>query len=216
MITISQRYTQLEKEIREVKKSAKENEKKLSQLNFDEKRLQHKHDLLNKLAGTDALTGLYNRREYFNICESLIFRAKNEFAPYAMMMLDLDHFKSVNDTYGHDIGDLVLKSVTKAITEAKREDDIFGRIGGEEFAFFMPNTTSKEAEEIANSFCKLVSRLQIDTGKEIIKVTVSIGLASDANRQFTLSELMKSSDIALYQAKENGRNRVVSVEGMPR
>ena len=216
MATISQRYKQLEKEIIEVKESAKENALKLSQMNFDEKRLQQKHDLLNKLAGTDGLTGLYNRREYFNICESLIFRAKNEFAAYSMMMLDLDHFKNVNDTYGHDIGDVVLKTVTKAITEAKREDDVFGRIGGEEFAFFMPNTSASEAEEIANSFCQLVSKLQIDTGKEIIKITVSIGLASDSHRQFTLSELMKSSDVALYEAKASGRNKVVSVEAIPR
>jgi len=216
MTTISQRYNQLEKDIKDIKISAKENEIKLSQIEFDEKRLQQKHDLLNKLAGTDGLTGLYNRREYFNICESLIFRAKNEFEPYALMMLDLDHFKNVNDTYGHDIGDLVLKSVTSAITNAKREDDVFGRIGGEEFAFFMSNTTAKEAEVIANSFCKLVSKLQIDTGNEIIGVTVSIGLTSDSSRQSTLSELMKSSDVALYEAKESGRNRVVSVEAMPR
>lgn len=216
MATISQRYSQLEIEIEEVKESARENEKRLSQIDFDDKRLQKKHDLLNKLAGTDGLTGLYNRREYFNICESLIFRAKNEFAPYALMMLDLDHFKNVNDTYGHDVGDLVLKSVTKAVSEAKRDDDVFGRIGGEEFAFFMPNTTADEAEKLANSFCQLVSKLIIDTGKESIQVTVSIGLVSDSNRQFTLSELMKSSDVALYEAKDSGRNRVVAVEGIPR
>jgi len=212
MMTIVQRLTQLQKETERVENLIKENQHELSQKRFDAKRLQQKHDLLNKLAGTDGLTGLYNRREYFNICESLIFKAKNQFEPYSLMMLDLDHFKNVNDTYGHDVGDIVLKSVTKKITEAKRTDDVFGRIGGEEFALFLPNTAQKEAEELANKFCKIISELPIDIGEKNLFVTMSVGVASDPNRTSTLSELMKSSDVALYEAKRSGRNRVVSLD----
>jgi len=216
IMTIEEYISDIEVKNSEIINLMQENEYQLSQKKFDTKQLQKKQDLLNKLAGTDSLTGLYNRREFFNISESLIFRAKNNFEPYSLLMLDLDHFKNVNDTYGHDIGDLVLKKVTHAISEMKREDDIFGRIGGEEFAIFLPNTQSKEAEDIANKFCKIVRELPIDTGKKIIQITVSIGIASDSNREFTLSELMKSSDLALYEAKHNGRDRVIMVEGLPR
>ena len=216
IVTIRGYITDIEKKNREIIDLMHENEYQLSQKKFDTKQLQKKQDLLNKLAGTDSLTGLYNRREFFNISESMIFRAKNNFEPYALLMLDLDHFKSVNDTYGHDIGDLVLKKVTHAIDEAKRKDDVFGRIGGEEFAIFLPNTYPKEAENIASRFCKIVRELPIDTGEKIIQITVSIGVASDSNREFTLSELMKSSDLALYEAKNSGRDRVIMVEGLPR
>lgn len=212
MMTIIQRLTQLQKETERVENLIKENEHELSQKKFDAKRLQQKHDLLNKLAGTDGLTGLYNRREFFNISESLIFKAKNQFESYSFMMLDLDHFKNVNDTYGHDVGDIVLKSVTKKLTEAKRSDDVFGRIGGEEFAILLPNTSLEEAEELANNFCKIISKLPIDIGEKNLFVTMSVGVASDPNRTSTLSELMKSSDVALYEAKRSGRNRVVSLD----
>lgn len=215
-MTISQRFSYLEAEQKNIKDLARENAHALSQKKFDTKNLQKKHDLLNKLAGTDSLTGLVNRREFFNTSESLIFRSKNNFTPYALMMLDLDHFKNVNDTYGHDIGDVVLKDVTHAINNQTRPDDVFGRIGGEEFAIYMPDITSEEAEAIANKFCKIVRELVIDAGVETITVTMSVGLVTDSNREFTLSELMKSSDVALYEAKKTGRDRVVTVEGLPR
>jgi|GEM_PF-3297690 len=212
--TLSTSIDTLQEEKKGLEKSTQESEYKLSQRQFDAKQLQRKQELLNKLAGTDSLTGLYNRREFFNQAESAIFRAKTSFEPYSVMMLDLDHFKNINDTYGHDVGDIVLKSVTQSINEKRRDDDIFGRLGGEEFAIFMPNTTKHDAEIVAERCCTLVRELQIDSGKEIIHITVSIGVASDAGRDYTLSELIKSSDTALYEAKNNGRDRFISVEGI--
>ncbi|RLA72324.1 MAG: diguanylate cyclase response regulator, partial [Epsilonproteobacteria bacterium] len=126
-----------------------------------------------------------------------------------------DHFKNVNDTYGHDIGDIVLKAVTQAANEQKRPNDVFGRIGGEEFAMFMPQIVAKDAEILANKICKSISQLVIKGDRESITVTISIGVTSDANRDLTLSELMKSSDDALYEAKDTGRNRVVAREALP-
>lgn len=212
----SNRISYLEKDNKEIETHLMKSENKLFKKDLDQERLQQKHDLLNKLAGIDSLTGLYNRREFFNTSESLIFGAKNALLPYALMMLDLDYFKNVNDTYGHDVGDIVLKEVAKAINEHKRSDDIFGRIGGEEFAIFMPNVDAKEAERLANELCTLVGKLKIETETQSIPITVSIGVTSDINYISTLSELMKSSDIALYEAKEKGRNCVVSVEVLPR
>lgn len=210
------RFSYLEKEEKNIDAYKKESDNKLSKNERDKQRLQQKHDLLNKLSGTDSLTGLYNRREFFNLSESLIFGAKNTMSSYSLMMLDLDHFKNINDTYGHDVGDIVLKEVTKAIDEHKRSDDIFGRIGGEEFAIFMPNTDAKEAEILADEICTLVGKLKIETETQPISITVSIGVTSDINYKSTLSELMKSSDIALYEAKGTGRNCVVAVDVLPR
>ena len=209
------RLTYLEREGELIEAYKEESRGKLSQNKRDKRRLQQKHDLLNKLAGVDSLTGLYNRREFFNISESLIFKSKTSFDPYALMMLDIDHFKNVNDTYGHDIGDIVLKGVTQAANEQKRPNDVFGRIGGEEFAIFMPQIVAKDAEILANKICKSISQLVIKGDRESITVTISIGVTSDANRDLTLSELMKSSDDALYEAKDTGRNRVVAREALP-
>ncbi len=213
---LSYRITHLEKEQAIIQTHLKKSESQLQKKDLDQERLQHRHDLLNKLAGVDSLTGLYNRREFFNISESLIFGAKNTMSPYALMMLDLDHFKKVNDTYGHDAGDTVLKEVTKAINEHKRSDDIFGRIGGEEFAIFLPKTNAKEAELLANELCLVVEKLIVQSESQSIPITVSIGVTADLNYESTLSELMKSSDIALYEAKEKGRNCVVVVDSLPR
>ncbi len=209
------RFIYLEREGKTIEAYKEESENEISRNILDKKRLQQRHDLLNKLAGVDSLTGLLNRREFFNISESLIFKSKISFDPYALMMLDIDHFKNVNDTYGHDVGDIVLKGVTKAVDEQKRSNDIFGRIGGEEFAIFMPNTVAKDAEILANKICKSVSQLIIDGDGKPITVTISIGITSDGNRDLTLSEIMKSSDDALYEAKNNGRNRVVAREALP-
>ncbi len=209
------RFAYLEKEGEQIEAYKEESRGKLSQNRRDKMRLQQKHDLLNKLAGVDSLTGLYNRREFFNISESLIFKSKTTFNPYGLMMLDIDHFKNVNDTYGHDVGDIVLKGVTKAVDGQKRPNDIFGRIGGEEFAIFMPNIIAEDAEILANKICNSVSQLTIDGGGKPVNVTISIGVTSDANRDLTLSEIMKSSDDALYEAKDTGRNRVVAREALP-
>lgn len=210
------RCYRLKKEGENIEAYKKLSEDKHSKNEREKQQLQQRHDLLNKLAGIDGLTGIYNRREFFNISESKIYGAKNTMTPYALMMLDLDHFKNVNDTYGHDAGDLVLKEVTKAISEHKRPDDIFGRIGGEEFAIFMPGISAEEAEALADKLCHLVGELKIETETHSIPITVSIGVTSDMSHKSTLSELMKSSDIALYEAKEKGRDCVVTVEALSR
>ena len=206
------RFSHLEKEEEKIEVVKQKSEHELLKHKRNSQRMQKKHDLLNKLAGVDSLTGLYNRREFFNMSESLLHRTKNSMMPYSLMMLDLDHFKNINDTYGHSAGDMVLVEVTKAISAHKRPNDIFGRIGGEEFAIFMPETDAKEAEALADELCMLVEKIKIETEMQSISVTVSIGVTSDNNSKSTLSELMRSSDIALYEAKDKGRNCVVSVK----
>jgi diguanylate cyclase (GGDEF)-like protein/PAS domain S-box-containing protein len=168
-------------------------------------------DLLQKEAGTDELTGLPNRREFLDVVENVL-RTDD---PISVLMLDIDFFKKVNDTYGHDAGDEVLRVLAKAGTAASRNMDVFARWGGEEFVVAMPGTDLEHAQARAEMLRTTVEKQDFmhnwRTGKAI-PFTVSIGVATRAPGEHDLDAIMKRADQALYRAKKDGRNRVETEE----
>lgn len=172
---------------------------------------QQDRALLEQQASIDALTGIRNRRSFYELAEIELKRAQRYKEPLAALMVDADYFKKVNDTYGHAVGDLVLKDLAKTMTETLREVDLLGRVGGEEFAVLLLHMTLPEALEVAERL-----RLKIEGGSVSlpeggsINFTVSIGLAMLSDQEKQLSDLFKKADIALYEAKRLGRNRVVN------
>lgn len=163
---------------------------------------------LQRLARTDPLTGLANRRYFFELAD----RSRNQCAryhrSYALMMLDIDHFKSVNDTYGHDIGDVVLKATADEMNQLLRDIDILGRLGGEEFAIAMPETTLSSALNIAERIRSSIEQNALQTGQGEVRFTISIGIAELSEANESNEQLLKQADKLLYRAKQNGRNRV--------
>ena len=157
---------------------------------------------------TDELTGLRNRRFFISRFNEEFERAKRHSGVLGIMMMDLDHFKSINDRYGHLFGDLVLKNVATAISETLREYDIAGRYGGEEFAVLAPGTSSGDLVSLAERIRQTVEQLEIQNSSAIVHVTVSVGVAA-LDEHDSLETLLERADNALYQAKHEGRNRVV-------
>ena len=166
---------------------------------------------LENLAAIDSLTGIFNRRQLLWQAEVELKRSERKSEPVSMMMIDIDHFKLVNDTYGHQCGDLVLQEFTKIAEKNVRGIDIFGRYGGEEFVIVMPETGKAAAMEISE-------RLRVKTEEMIVKckgrninITVSIGLSGNWELDRVLiDKLIGEADKALYKAKQSGRNRVCS------
>jgi diguanylate cyclase (GGDEF)-like protein len=161
-----------------------------------------------KLAITDALTGLYNRRHMVNVLEQEFNRVQRYEEPLSCLVIDVDHFKRVNDTMGHAIGDIVLKGIAGTLKKSLRTVDIIARWGGEEFVVLMPETNIKSAEGTAGRLLKNVSKarfmpLQKDP------ITISIGLSVTSEAKITSSDmLVDTADEALLRAKKNGRNRM--------
>jgi len=168
---------------------------------------------LAKLAMTDELTNLHNRRYFLHQGSIEVKRALRYRQPLALLMIDLDHFKKVNDTYGHDIGDQVLKHVALLLRSILREFDILGRLGGEEFTLLLPNTDQAGAYPLAERLRSIIEEYPYLAEDIRIPLTVSIGLkVIDASCQ-TLDDLIEQADTALYQAKGMGRNQVVIAGG---
>ncbi len=166
-------------------------------------------------ATLDALTSLNNRRQFETRLKQEVAAAKRQQKPLCGMMIDIDFFKRVNDTYGHAAGDEVLKQTAAAIKELLRESDIPSRYGGEEFAILLPFTHLDEAKVVGERLRKAVESTPVTIGeddahKKNINVTISMGIA-EFNPEETGEELFERADKALYQAKESGRNRVVTV-----
>ena len=157
-------------------------------------------------ASTDALTGLYNRRQFEAMCGMALANCIRQKTPYSMMMLDIDHFKNVNDTYGHDMGDVVLKNIAAVLRQTGRDSDIIARYGGEEFIIFLNNTDVEGAKIAAERIRSAVEQAVITTENgERIPVTISLGVT--ASQSGDIYAMAKEADIALYHSKENGRNR---------
>ncbi|HEY5764166.1 MAG TPA: diguanylate cyclase [Rhodocyclaceae bacterium] len=163
---------------------------------------------LELLATTDELTGLANRRRFVEIAERDLRRAAREGTPATLIMMDLDHFKTVNDRFGHAMGDRVLKGVTDACAAQLRAVDVFGRLGGEEFAVLLANIEPERALEVAERMRVAAAEREIRDGQRSVAVTVSLGLAH-AGFGETLDSLLARADAALYGAKESGRDRIV-------
>lgn len=163
---------------------------------------------IQTLAATDMLTGLYNRRHFTELADVEIKRARRYQRPLSLVMLDIDHFKSVNDTYGHAIGDLVIKEIAQCCLRNIRSVDIAGRIGGEEFVILLPETTLNNAVLLAERLRVSVFETRVPTELGFVEVTASLGVASLRDGCATIDDLVKQSDHALYRAKDAGRNRV--------
>jgi diguanylate cyclase (GGDEF)-like protein len=175
-----------------------------------------KYDRIRREVVTDPLTNLYNRRFFERRAEEEVARSLRHQLPLSLLMVDVDHFKDVNDTYGHQTGDKVLQAVAKYLSDSVRKTDICGRYGGEEFVLLLPNTPGRAATFLANRLRGGLSQI-IYTGLGIpsdTTITVSGGVATCPRDATTLETLIASADEALYAAKDAGRNRIVQA-GIP-
>jgi len=167
-------------------------------------------DMLERLASLDGMTGLNNRRQFLALSDMEWSRYKRYGRPLALLMIDIDFFKSVNDRYGHDVGDQVIKAVADILKNHKRTSDIVGRMGGEEFALLLPEASLDSAAAAAERLRRLVADCAIRVGSENIPITISAGAAACRFETSGLEQMLKEADIALYEAKRSGRNRVCS------
>ncbi len=166
---------------------------------------------LQELARMDSLTKLYNRRYFIEIGLAELSRCKRHQREISLIMIDADKFKTINDTYGHFTGDKVLCSLARTCEETFRQEDIIGRIGGEEFAVLLPETSLEGAASVAERLRERIANKKIETDEGPIRMTISVGVTSGSCADFSedpIRELMIEADKALYRAKENGRNRV--------
>ncbi|HEX9647208.1 MAG TPA: diguanylate cyclase [Alphaproteobacteria bacterium] len=165
--------------------------------------------LLRRDATIDPLTGALNRRDFLAKGTAEVTRARRYGRVCTLLMLDIDHFKVVNDRYGHAAGDEALRRFTAACKEILRENDIFGRIGGEEFAVILPETKLSGARKLAERLRRRTAEIEIANSGQRFTFTVSIGVAQLAKSDNDIDKFLKRADRALYAAKERGRDRVV-------
>ena len=172
---------------------------------------RHMEAELRRLATTDSLTGAFNRRRFFQKARQEFLRHQRYGHPFAILLMDMDHFKKINDTHGHPVGDTVLKTFVDTCQRVFRVTDIFGRTGGEEFSAVLPETDAANAARVAERLRDRVMNSRIEGGTDArpIQCTVSIGLTSLREDDVALESMIRRADKALYDAKRTGRNRVV-------
>jgi diguanylate cyclase (GGDEF)-like protein len=161
------------------------------------------------------MTGLYNRRQFLVLADGEWARYRRYGRPLALLLIDIDLFKSVNDTYGHDAGDTVIKAVADILHKHKRTSDIAGRLGGEEFALMLPEATLESAVAAGERFRKLTADHVIEVDGRAIPITISVGASGCDPDTSGVDALIKQADVALYEAKRAGRNRVCRFEPRP-
>lgn len=180
----------------------------------DKKNAENRLNAMSKelffLATTDSLTNTFNRRYFIEQAQVEKKRCQREKYGYALLMLDLDSFKAINDNYGHACGDAVLTAIADTIRLELRDYDLLGRMGGEEFSILLPNTTHASALSIAQRIRHSIENRTIEYQDHQITVTASIGVSLDQNADQDFENLFLAADNFLYQAKENGRNQVVT------
>ena len=163
---------------------------------------------ISNLANFDFLTGIANRRHFFELCEKIYEKKRSGHLSYlAVLMIDIDHFKLVNDRFGHDMGDCVIKFCAQSIASAIGPDDVVARFGGEEFCVFLSDTSKEAAFKLASTIRLLMRKSSVRAGKESVSFTVSIGM-SFSNYAKNIEKLVQEADSALYDAKHLGRDRV--------
>jgi len=168
-------------------------------------------ELYRELAGTDSLTTLVNRRQFLEIAEAAVRRLKNNKGQLTIMMLDIDHFKNVNDQYGHKTGDQVLSAVAASIKQSLRRGDVPGRYGGDEFIVLVNGASPDQCFKIAERIRRAAAQQTFQLGQAVINVTISLGMAwINPERLLPLDALINCADQALYSAKRQGRNSVVA------
>ncbi|MEQ1440367.1 diguanylate cyclase [Fontimonas sp. SYSU GA230001] len=170
---------------------------------------KQREERLYERATRDPLTGVFNRGHFVEAAALEIERARRFSEPLSLLLIDIDRFKKINDTYGHDIGDRVIVALARMLVAEARKVDVVGRIGGEEFAVLLPRANKQPAAEIGQRLRRAAAaqRVAVGGGREI-GFTVSLGLASLRTGTRDLAELMRNADAALYQAKREGRNRL--------
>jgi diguanylate cyclase (GGDEF)-like protein len=169
---------------------------------------------LRTQASTDALTGMMSRRAFNEQGDREIARASRYGSSLSCALIDADHFKSINDIYGHGVGDLALKHLASICRKELRTPDCIGRIGGEEFAIMLPETELGAAIEVAERLRKTIAATPLDAGGgRTVRLTASIGVAAYSESMRTFDALLSNADFAMYDAKNNGRNRVASYMG---
>lgn len=170
--------------------------------------LQRANEELERVAATDPLTGIANRRAFLQRAELELSRSQRSESPFSLILIDLDHFKQVNDKYSHETGDAVLQAFTERMRGIFRPVDLFARIGGEEFAALLPDTQLQGAIVVAERIRKGVQVQPLVADDEQIPLTVSLGVVTAASGQERVRDMMRRADALLYKAKERGRNRV--------
>jgi len=159
-----------------------------------------------EVSHVDELTCLPNRRQVIKELQNEVIRAERYKTPISISMIDIDHFKRINDSYGHTVGDQVLFNLANILQESVRDPDTVGRYGGEEFLVVLPNTHLKEAAEQAARLCKRIREADVNVG-EVIHLTVSIGAAEYRHGEESWQKFLSRADMALYEAKNAGRDR---------
>lgn len=167
-------------------------------------------EMVAYLASIDPLTKSMTRQQFFNIAESEFQRFSRYHRQLSILVLDADHFKNINDTYGHHAGDLVLRSLSLVVLEQKRTQDTYGRLGGEEFGLLLPETNLAQAKIVAERVQKAWAQTPCIVDGKVIHSTVSIGVAEATNDDQSFEDILRRADRMMYKAKERGRNRVVA------
>jgi len=183
------------------------------ELKLKNRQLEDLLDKVNYMAITDALTGLYNRRRFHDALTSEYERARRYGTPFSLIMLDIDFFKKINDTFGHDVGDAVLKEVSGMLLKSIRDIDTAARYGGEEFMIILPNTDKAHARVVAERMRQAIE--DYDFAEVARKISVSIGISGMPDIKVDNEEkLIRCADFAMYRAKQLGRNRTVTAEAL--
>ena len=181
---------------------------RVGQIRVDRESERQAKEVAEKLARTDPLTGINNRRAFFDFGTLIDSQAQRFEHPYSVLMVDIDHFKSVNDQHGHQVGDAVIQAVAQTISKVIRSSDVVGRIGGEEFAVILPETAKDKACELAERLRNAISKCVIPSTEGAFSVTASLGVAEYIAKDLSIEKTMARADTALYCAKEGGRNKV--------
>jgi diguanylate cyclase (GGDEF)-like protein len=178
------------------------------------KELESSKNALKYLSETDPMTALYNRRYFNHTSKSIMELAKRDKTALSVIMLDIDKFKEVNDTYGHNVGDDIIISLSNILLEVTRKSDLACRFGGEEFILLLPETSLEGAIVIAEKIRKKVESTSLHLGdNREVNITVSLGVSQlDIQNDPNMEYAIKRADVALYQAKENGRNKVCTIK----
>ncbi len=188
-------YDKLEQRLSKIMKISDKQSNSIMKLNIE----------LEEMAYKDPMTNAYNRRYFFETGEKMLSFAKRENHTCTVAMMDIDKFKNVNDTYGHDVGDSVIIDLSNNINELLRQSDIFARFGGEEFAVIYQNTNIDDAKKVSEKIRQAIEKSCVN---DLINYTISIGISSVDLEKDTLDNALKQADKALYVAKQNGRNQV--------
>ena len=206
---LSEKYQDLIQNFQRVEAELRETQQILERKQIELKAVIVQAD---EVSHTDPLTLLANRKQIIADLQRQVMSSERYQEPFSISMLDFDHFKKINDTFGHSAGDEVLRFVALQLRDHVRSPDIVGRCGGEEFLVLLPNSTIKAASEQAGRLCELVRSTPIISGRHVIHMTISIGIAQYRIHQENWEQLLERADQALYQAKKNGRDQWAVIE----